>query len=178
MATTSWSNGHPRAVATVWWTSVAVPKGSSCFGWPSRFEPPAARTSPATNASLAGMAHGVGGVRGAAALAAEVDGRAVVLEAGRRVRDQDLHAADRVDRGCRRFRRRRWRDALAADADDLGEDRQRDLLRGVGADVEAGRRVHALAQGVVDVERGEDRRAAAAARDEPDVRDAVAQRVL
>src|SRR4051812_5197546 len=147
MATTSWSNGHPRAVATVWSSSVAVPNGSSCFGWPSRFEPPAARTSPATNASVAGMAHGVGGVRGPAALAAEVDGLPVVLEAGRRFGNEDLHPAHRVDRGRGRRRRRGRRDALAADGDDLGEGRERGLLRGVGAHGRAGGRGPAVAGG-------------------------------
>ena len=54
-ATSSWSNSHARAVATVWSSRVAPLYGSSCLGRPSRLEPPAARTSPATNGSLMAM---------------------------------------------------------------------------------------------------------------------------
>src|SRR4051794_17746852 len=59
----------------------------------------------------------------------------------------------------------------AAAGHDLGEDRQRDLARRAGADVETGGRVHARAVGVVDVEVGDDGLAALAAGHERDVRD-------
>src|SRR3954453_18254512 len=44
----SWSNAHARAVSSTWSSSVASPNGSSCFACPSRCEPPAASTRPAT----------------------------------------------------------------------------------------------------------------------------------
>src|SRR5919202_258620 len=77
IATSSWSKPQARAVPTVWSSSVARPNGNSCFGRPSRDEPPAARTRPETNGSALGIADGPGGEALAASLAAEVERRDV-----------------------------------------------------------------------------------------------------
>ena len=103
MATTSWSNPHARATPTAWPSSVPSRYGSSCLGRPRRRDPPAPRTSPATKGSV--RADGtlvLRRERGLAALAAEVDRLAVVLERRRAGDGGDRHPADRVDGGRRR----------------------------------------------------------------------------
>ena len=75
-----------------------------------------------------------------AAVAAEVERLALVLERGRARHDRDRHPAHRIDRGRRRLLRR------APHCDDLRQDRERDLLRRARADVEPGRRVDAVEQ--------------------------------
>ena len=75
-----------------------------------------------------------------AALAAEVERLALVLERGRARHDRHRHPAHGIDRGRRRLLRR------PPHGDDLGQDRERDLLRRARADVEAGGRVDAVEQ--------------------------------
>ena len=71
-----------------------------------------------------------------------------------------------------RVRRRGAARRAGAQGHDLGQDRQRHLARGAGADVEAGGRVHGRPLRVVEVEGGDDRLAPLAAGDEADVRHA------
>src|SRR3954451_24793067 len=121
-ATTSWSKPQARAQSSTWPSSVPSRYGSSCFGWPRRLEPPAATTSPVVNRLIGDDMTRL--VRAAAPLAAEPDRAAVADERRRRWRCRDLHAADRVDRGDGQLRL-----LATARSHDLGEDRQRDLLR-------------------------------------------------
>src|SRR5262245_51210882 len=151
-ATSSWSNAHSRATPTAWPSRVPPSNGRSCFGRPRRRDPPAARTSPATKGSVGADGMPVPrGERGHAALAAEVDRLAVVHHRWRARDGGHGHAADRVHgRGGRaggggRSGRDRGA-ALAPNGDDAGEDRQRDLRRGAGADVEARRDLDAAEQ--------------------------------
>src|SRR5215207_8908921 len=94
IATIVWSNRHARAVPTTWPSSVPSRYGSSCFGRPSRFEPPAPSTRPQTKGSGMLALEGV-----LAALAAEVERLAVVLRRRCARADRDGHAAHGVDRG-------------------------------------------------------------------------------
>src|SRR3954453_9603418 len=168
----SWSNSHARAVASVWSSSAPGPNGRSCFGCPSRLEPPAARTRPVTLGRDIALQ-----VRRAATLGAEVDALAVAVQMDRCITGEHGHAADRVDRlrrGCApnwvgavgRGCGRRMRDATG---DELAQDRDRDPLRRACADREPRRRVQLLAQGIGHVERVAYRRAALVARDQGDV---------
>src|SRR5204862_4918027 len=103
IATTIWSNGHVRATPTTWPSSVPPPYGRSCLGRPRRFEPPAPSTSPVTKESVGDRGMLVLGLElGLAALAAEVDGLALVPDRGRARHRGDGHPADRVD--CDRLR--------------------------------------------------------------------------
>src|SRR5215212_3719882 len=68
--------------------------------------------------------------------AAEVVGGSLVLLGVRRVRDRDGHPADRIDRGLDELCRRR--SPCMAPCDELGEDRDRDLLLCRRAEIEAG----------------------------------------
>ena len=164
IATISWSKSHSRATPTTWPSSVPSRNGSVCFGRPSRFEPPAPSTRPQTNGSVGG---GMLQLEGRfAALAAEVDRLALVLERRRARHDGHGHPADRVDGGRRRVARR------AAHRDDLRQDRERDLLRRARADVEPGGRVDARRSApahAVAAQLAEHALAAAAARHQPDV---------
>ena len=87
--------GTPRATPSTWSSRVAPPNGSSCFGCPSRDEPPAASTRPLTREGMLLR------VARAAAVAAEVHALVADAEVRRRVADRDLHPADRVDRRSR-----------------------------------------------------------------------------
>jgi len=98
----------------------------------------------------------------------------ISIEDVRRVRvDHHGHSADRVDslhRLCdRRFRGSRGLDQVDADgADDLGHDRQRDLLSGSGTDVEADRRPHPSPLRVRETHLVEHRSTSHPARDQAD----------
>ena len=124
-----------------------------------------------------GVAAQAGDVLGLAALATEVDRLAVVLVL-RGVRShRHRHAADRVDREGRgrrgaRGAQRRGVAAAVAGLDEPRDDRQRDLGRGLGLDVQAGRDVDAREHLVGDAALAElldERGTALGARDEPDV---------
>src|SRR3954451_12380914 len=104
----SWSKSHPRATPTTCPSSVPSRNGSVCFGRPSRFEPPAPRTSPQVKS---GMREGV-----LAAVAAEVHGLPVPLRGGGAGADGDGHPAHGVDRGLLLLQR-------APDLNDAREDR-------------------------------------------------------
>ena len=106
---------------------------------------------PLTRRGIAGVPRRVGRT---AALAAEVGALAVDVEADRGGGDRDLHAADRVASTRRRRRRRGGlRRVRVALRDELGEDRDRDLLRRAGADSNPGRGVQLGAQLVGHLER-------------------------
>src|SRR5262245_25325778 len=205
IATMSWSKPQLRAVATVWSSSVAEPNGSSCLGSPRRSEPPAASTRPETKRSAdGGTARSLRREAVAAALRAEVVGLAVALELDAGGADSDLHPAHRVggDRERRGFGGRgagrrglgtRGRgigrrggagrngpepDALRAGVprrDDLGQDRERDLLGGLGADLEPGGGSQRASQLLGEIEGGPHRLAALVTGDEGDVGDALAE---
>src|SRR3954452_4802696 len=174
-ATTSWSKPQARAESSTWPSSVVPRYGSVCFGRPRRLEPPAASTRPATK-SLSGRDIRLEAFP--APLAAEPHGAPVALDVRRGRCGRDLHPAHRVDRGAGS------REGLpgAAGAHDLRQDRQCDLVGGLGADVEAGGR--ADARDVLLRERAsrpqlvEHCGAAPAARDETDVGHAGAQCAL
>src|SRR5215470_14154940 len=121
-ATISWSSGDAQAVAITCWSRVPSPYGSSCLGWPSRLEPPAASTRPVTNRLPEGC--GISGwiaLEGlAAAFAAEVDAASFVFGADARRRHRDGHPAHGVGRAGGRG----GGHMLGASRDDLGEDRK------------------------------------------------------
>ena len=134
IATRSWSNRQARATPTTWPSSVPPPKGRTCFGRPEPAGPAGAQHEPRDErGSVSDGMLVLRRERGPAAVAAEVDGLAVVLERGRAGHDRDGHPADRVDRGRGRRRpdgrRGRRRRGPRPHLDDPGQDRQRDLGR-------------------------------------------------
>ena len=118
-----------------------------------------------------------------AAGAAEVVALTVDVGMDGRLDGRDGHLADRVDRRGARGRlvdeKRQGAEAQRGIPllDDLGEDRQGDLLRRPRTDVQPGRRVHALLERVVDIEGVEHRPTPLGARDQADVGDARIERV-
>src|SRR5205814_10200291 len=97
-----------------------------------------------------------------AAGTAEVVGRAVVLEGVLRAGDRDAHAADRIGRVLGQHVLR----ARVPPRDELGEDRDRDLLLRRRTEVEPRGRADADARLLVETELVEDRGGAPRARDE------------
>ena len=127
--------------------------------------------------ALAGRRRRGRDVLGLATLAAEVDGLAVVLVLRGVGRHRHRHAADRIDGerrgglGARRAQRRGVA-APVARLDEPRDDRQRDLGRRLGLDVQAGGNVDAREQLVGDAclaKLLDERGTALGARDEPDV---------
>src|SRR2546423_7790095 len=153
IATISWSKRQLRATLTTWPSSVVPAKGSSCLGRPRRLEPPAPSTSPATNPSVGEPGMPVLClVLGPATVAAEVHNLTVARQGRRAGHGRHRHPADRVNgqalraggrlSGAGRIAASMHRGGAAVShGDDPGQDRQRDLGRRAGPDVDAGRNV-------------------------------------